>query len=451
MPGEPGDIAGGLFGPIVTTDALLAATSDRAWVQAMLDAERALVWAEETLGVVPPGSAASIERSCDAGLFDVDALGRAARMGGNPVIPLVGELRVRVGDPGAEWVHWGATSQDILDTASMLVASRATSLIDADLSGLAEACAELSERHRSTLMVGRTLLQHALPITFGLKAAGWLAATTEGRFALRLVRRRLPVQLGGAAGTLASLGDRGTEVIGEMAASLELLAPPLPWHADRIIVAELASMLGLVAGVGSKIAWDVALMMQTEVAEAFEPPAPGRGGSSTLPHKRNPVAAAAVSSAHRQASALVSVILGAMANEHERALGGWQAEWETLTSLLRLAGGVAANVRETLTGLEVDTAAMSENLGLTGGVLLSERIALALSPAIGRAEATEVVQQAAARCRASGRSFADELLDEPSVNAHLSSSEVAGLLDPRGYLGSTEAFVDRALAAYRNG
>lgn len=450
MPGEPGPTAGGLFGPIVTTDALLEATSDRAWVQAMLDAEAALVQAEEVLGIVPAGSAAAIAQACQADRFDIDAIGRASRLGGSPIIPLVAGLRDKVGDPAGQWVHWGATSQDILDTASMLVARRSTALIDADLSGLCEAAAELCDRHRSTLMVGRTLLQHALPITFGLKAAGWLAAACEGRQALRLVRRRLPVQLGGAVGTLASLADRGPEVVAAMADSLELAVPPLPWHTDRAVVVELASALGLVAGVGSKVAWDVALMMQNEVGEAFEPSKPGRGGSSTLPHKRNPVAAAAVSSAHRQASALVSIIFGAMANEHERALGGWQAEWETLTSLLRLAGGIAANVRETVTGLEVDPAAMTRNLALTGGLLLSERVVLALSPAVGRTEALRVVQDAAARVTASGRAFADELLDDPSVKSHLSAAELGELLDPGSYLGSTQVFIDRALDAYRS-
>lgn len=451
MPGEPGQSAGGLFGPIVTTDTLLAAASDHGWVQAMLDAEAALARAEEALGIVPAGSAAAITRSCAAGLFDIDAIGRVARLGGNPVIPLVAELRAKVGDPAGEWVHWGATSQDILDTASMLVASRSTALIDADLTDLCEATVQLCDRHRSTLMVGRTLLQHALPITFGLKAAGWLAAASKGRLALRLVRRRLPVQLGGAAGTLASLGDRGPDVLAAMADSLELAVPPLPWHADRAIVAELAAALGLLAGIGSKIAWDVALMMQTEVGEAFEPSAPGRGGSSTLPYKRNPVAAAAVSSAHRQASVLVSVIFGGMANEHERALGGWQAEWETMTSLLRLAGGITDHVRETVAGLDVDAAAMSRNLGLTGGLLLSERVVLSLSPAVGRAEAVAAVRAAAARCATSGRSFADELLDDPSVKAHLATAELGELLDPGSYLGSTQVFIDRALDAYRNG
>ena len=451
MPGEGGGNADGLFGPIVTTDELLAATSGRAWVQAMLDAEAALARAEEEAGVIPAGSAALIEGACDAGLFDLHGLGIAARLGGNPVIPLVDDLREKVGAPAADWVHWGATSQDILDTASMLIASRSIALIDADLRALCDACAELSERHRATLMVGRTLLQHALPVTFGLKSAGWLTSASTGRSALKAVRPRLPVELGGGAGTLASLGDRGVDVLTAMAAVLDLAVPPLPWHADRTGVAELAAALGMLTGVGSKISLDVALMMQTEVGEASEPVAAGRGGSSTLPNKRNPVAAAAVFSAHRQASAHVAVLFGAMADEHERGLGGWQSEWETLSALLRLAGGAIANTRETVAGLEVDTGAMAKNLELTGGILLSERVVLALAPKSGRAEATRAVREAAVRCQASGGAFIDELLDDPTVSAHLSRSDVADLLDPGGYLGSTDAFIDRALDAYRSG
>ena len=450
MPGEGGDTAGGLFGPIVTTDELLAATSGRAWVQAMLDAEAALARAEEDAGVIPAGSAAMIEGSCDAGSFDIHELASAARLGGNPVIPLVNTLRERVGAPAGDWVHWGATSQDILDTASMLIASRSIAIVDADLRALCDACAELSERHRATLMVGRTLLQHALPVTLGLKAAGWLTSATAGWSALKAVRPRLAVELGGGAGTLASLGDRGIDVLTTMGAGLDLAVPPLPWHADRTIVAELAGALGMLTGVASKISLDVALMMQTEVGEASEPAAVGRGGSSTLPHKRNPVAAAAVSSAHRQASAHVAVLFGAMADEHERGLGGWQSEWETLSALLRLAGGAIANTRETVAGLEVDAVAMAKNLDLTRGVLLSERVVLALAPTSGWAEATKAVREAASRCQASGRGFIDELLDEPVVSAGLSRSDVAGLLDPSGYLGSTDAFIDRALAAYRS-
>ena len=392
MTGDPG-VDGGLFAPIVTTDALLEATSGAAWVQAMLDAEAALASAEEAAGLIPPGAAAAIAAACRAEFFDASALGRSARLGGNPVIPLVAELRARVGGPASDWVHWGATSQDILDTASMLVAARASTLIETELTGLCDASAALAERHRSTLMAGRTLLQQALPITFGLKTAGWLSAAVEGRSMLRAIRARLPVQLGGAAGTLASLEGRGVEVMEAMAAELELSAPALPWHADRVVVAEVAAVLGMLAGIAAKIARDVALMMQTEVGEAFEPAAPGRGGSSTLPQKRNPVGA----------QRRVGRTPPRQRPRRRRARGHGQ---RTRTGGRRLAGrvgdaerpvapvgGAVGHVRETVAGLEVDADAMATNLGLTEGVLLSERIVLALVPAIGRAQATTSVQE----------------------------------------------------------
>lgn len=447
MSGEAGEAAGGLFGSIVTTDALLAATSDRAWLEAMLETEVALAEAEERLGIAPEGTSGPIREAAHAGDFDPDQLGRAGRGGGNPVIPLVAALRARVSGGAADWVHHGATSQDILDTAAVLVARRAGSLVEGSLSELCAACAELCRCHRGTVMIGRTLLQQALPTTFGLKAAGWLVSTLEARSALRAVLERLPLQLGGAVGTLSAFGDRGLEVAEAMGQSLGLPVAPLPWHTDRTVVVELGSALGLVAGAGAKIAWDVALLMQSEVGEASEPGAAGRGGSSTLPQKRNPVGAAAVTSAHRQASALVSVLVGAMANEHERAVGGWQAEWLTLTSLLRLAGGVAAQVAETVAGLEVDVDAMTANLAGAGDVLLSERIALVLTPAVGRQAATAAVGRAAERSVASGRPFADELADDPVAGPPL-GGRLAQLLDPAGYLGSTDALIDRALARY---
>ncbi|MGH9043438.1 MAG: 3-carboxy-cis,cis-muconate cycloisomerase [Acidimicrobiales bacterium] len=451
MPGEDGagtDLAGGLFAPIVVPVALIEATSERAFLQALLDAEAALAQAEEEVGILPPGTAAAITQACHADLFDLDELGSAARLGGNPAIPLVSALR-RVLKDNSDWVHFGATSQDIIDTASMLVAKRATALIETDLAVACDACASLCERHRSTLMVGRTLLQHALPITFGLKAAGWLVAATECRALLGLARKRLAVQLGGAAGTLASLGDQGTEVISAMARSLELGEPVLPWHTNRTTVAELASCLGILAGVGAKISKDVALMMQTEVREAFEPGAPGRGGSSTLPQKRNPVAAAAVASAHRRSSALVSVILSAMDDEHERALGGWQAEWETMVQLLRLCGGAISHVCDTLGGLEVDTHAMAENLAISGDAVLAERVVLNLLPSLGRSPASDAVARALERAQSSGRGFRAELLDDAAVASVLSQDRLSQLLEPSGYLGSTQAFIDAALRAHR--
>ncbi len=440
----------GLFEPIVTTDALLAATGDGAWLQAMLDVEAALAGAEADAGIVPPEAAEAIVEACVADRFDPSEIGRAARLGGNPVIPLVQALREAVG-AASGWVHWGATSQDILDSAAMLVTKRAFGLIDADLAGLAHGCADLAGAHRDTMMAGRTLLQHALPITFGLKAAGWLLAVVEVRARLDAVGGDLAVQLGGAAGTLASLGDDGPAIVARLAIRLGLGEPLLPWHTNRRRLAEVAAALGAVSGTSAKIAMDVALLMQTEVGEAFEPSGPGRGGSSTLPHKRNPVGAAEVSAAARRAHALLPVMFGAMVQEHERGVGGWHAEWPTLTELLQLAGGAAAKARDTVEGLEVDTEAMGTNLERTAGRLLAERVTLTLSPRLGRDRADQVVGAALLATTGSGRSFEAALLDQPVVAEILSAAEVKALVDPAGYLGATGTFIDRALAAYDGG
>ena len=442
--------SGGLFGAIFTSDELLAATGDTAWLQAMLDVEAALAAAEAAAGIVPDAAAAAIARACVAGHFDAGEIGRAARLGGNPVIPLVRALSDAAGAEAGEWVHWGATSQDILDSAAMLVTQRAFGLIDADLLGLADSCAALAETHRDTMMAGRTLLQHALPITFGLKTAGWLLSVVEVRSQLAGAGDQLAVQLGGAAGTLASLGTDGPTVVAEMATRLGLGEPLIPWHTNRRRMAEVAAALGAISGVAAKIAMDVALLMQTEVGEAFEPSAPGRGGSSTLPQKRNPVGAAEVGAAARRAHALLPVMFGAMIQEHERGVGGWHAEWQTLTELLQLAGGAAARVRETVDGLEVDTGAMSRNLASTGGLLLAERVTLALAPRVGRERARQAVGDAAAGTAGSGRSFEAELLDAPALAGALTAAEVRTLLDPSGYLGATSTFIDRALRAHHD-
>ena len=441
----------GLFAPIFTGDELLQATDDRAWLQALLDVEAALAGAEADTGIIPTPAAEIITTFCTgAGAtdrFDSSQLGRAARLGGNPVIPLV-EILTAVLPPEARgWVHWGATSQDILDTAAMLLCRRALEIIEADLDGLADGCAALADRYRTTLMAGRTLLQHALPITFGLKAAGWLIGTLDTRGRVVEARSFLPIQLGGAAGTLAALGPDGPAVASRLASRLQLVEPLIPWHTSRQRVAELGATLGLVAGHAANIATDVALLMQTEVAEAFEPAGPGRGGSSTLPHKRNPVAAAATSAAARRAHALIPVLFTGMVQEHERAVGGWQAEWETLTELLRLAGGAAGRVRETVQGLEVDPNAMRDNLDRTDGLLMAERVTLALARHMDRSEARKGVQRAAR----SGTSFRTGLLADPAITSVLSADEVDRLLDPAGYLGATSTFIDRALQAHRGG
>jgi 3-carboxy-cis,cis-muconate cycloisomerase len=443
----------GLLSPLSVSDAPAEAVSDRAWLQAMLDFEAALARAEARAGVVPAEAAEAIAACCDAGRFDAAALGREGRAAASPVPPLVRALTavVREQDGGAaRYVHWGATSQDVLDTAAMLVARRALEAILAGLDGVASAAGALAAEHRDTPMAGRTLLQQALPVTFGLKAAGWLVAVLDARRRLAAVRAEgLAVQLGGAAGTLASLGPAGEAVLRELAAGLGLPEPVLPWHTARGRVGELAAALAVAAGALGKIALDVVLLAQTEVGEVSEPGGGGRGGSSTLPHKRNPAGAVRVAAAARRVPALAATLLAAMPQEHERAAGAWQAEWEPLGEALALTGGAAATMREVLEQLEVHPDRMRENLDATGGLLLAERVTMAVAERAGRLEAHGAVEAACERVAAGGGPLRDELLAEAVVGEHLSPAALDELLDPAGYLGSSSAFVERALAAHR--
>jgi 3-carboxy-cis,cis-muconate cycloisomerase len=438
----------GLFAPIFVSDAVAATTSDHAWLQAMLDVEASLAGAEADVGVISRPAAEAIAVGCDAAGLDIDELGRAARLGGNPVIPLVRALTERVGGDAGELVHWGATSQDVLDTAAMLVTARTLDVITPDLDGLATAAADLAALHRDTLMVARTLLQHALPTTFGLKAAGWLVATLDAVDRLEWVRReRLAVQFGGAAGTLAALGEDGPPILRRLAERLGLTVPVVPWHTNRTRVVEVAGALGEAAGVAGKIAGDVALLSQTEVGEAAEPAGPSRGGSSTLPQKRNPVAAASAIAAARRAQGLVGVLFGAMPQEHERAVGGWQSEWPALTELLQLAGGAVAHAREIVAGIEIDADRMRANLDLTHGAVLAERVVLQLAGETGRTKARQLVEQAVGRAMTAGRPLRDEIAADPEIR--LDTSRLDALFDPSTYLGAAGTFVDDALSSYR--
>jgi 3-carboxy-cis,cis-muconate cycloisomerase len=439
----------GLFGPLLSTPALLEAVGDEAWVAAMLAFEGALARAEASLGLVPADAAEEISRVCAAGGIDPAAVGRGVAEAANPAIPLLREITARLPQDAAAHLHRGATSQDVVDTAAMLVSRDALGLVIGDLDAAVAAAAGLARAHRGTVMAGRTLLQQAVPITFGLKAAGWLVGLADARDGLLAVRADLAVQLGGAAGTLAPLGAGGAAVVGALATELGLAEPVLPWHSARGRVARLGATLAIATGSAAKVALDVALLMQTEVAEAGEPAAPGRGGSSAMPQKRNPVLAVEINAAARRSSALAGVLLGALAAEHERAAGGWQAEWETLRDLLLLAGGAAARIRETLAGLEVHPGRMRANLDAGGGVLLAERVSARLAGALGRTQAHERV---AAAVRAAttgdgiaGGGFAGALAADPVVAAALEPGELTGLLDPAGYLGCTDAFIDRAL------
>jgi 3-carboxy-cis,cis-muconate cycloisomerase len=414
----------------------------------MLDAEAALARAQARAGLLSDGDAAAIAAACEAERFDVAAIGAEAAKTTNPVVPLVKALTDAVEGPAAGQVHRGATSQDILDTAAMLVAHRALEPLLADLEAAGAAAAALASEHRATVMAGRTLMQQALPIAFGLKAAGWLVAIDEAAARLAAVRRtRLAAQLGGAAGTLASLDTAGPEVLAHYAADLGLDEPVLPWHTNRTRPAELAGALGAAAGVIAKVARDVVLLAQTEVGEVREG-VPGRGGSSTLPHKRNPVAAISAVAAAMRAPGLVAALLGAMAHEHERAAGPWQSEWRPFSELLATVGSGAAWLRDCLEHLEVDAQRMRANLELTHGALLAERVTTALALALGRRPAHEIVQEAAQDAFASGRALGDVLAERDEVTAHIDRDALAHLLEPAEYLGATDELISRALRAH---
>jgi 3-carboxy-cis,cis-muconate cycloisomerase len=448
-------MVGDIFRPVFVPDEFREAVSGKAWLQAMLDAEAALATAEAQVGLIPREAAAAIVSCCEATRFDPEQLGRNGRAAGNPVPPLVKALTAdvsNVSEEAARYVHKGATSQDIVDTAAMLVARRALELILAQLEGISLTCARLAEEHRGTIMAGRTLLQQALPTTFGLKAAGWLVSVLEVRRKLSDVRERgLAAQLGGAAGTLASLGKSGVSVLGEFTRELELAEPTLPWHTDRTRIAEIGGSLSLVAGVLGKISLDVILMSQTEVGEVTEPADGDRGGSSTLPHKRNPILSVTAAADTRRVQALAQTLNGAMAVEHERAAGAWHAEWEALSDALALTGGAAAAVREVTEGLEVHAEKMRQNLEETGGMLMAENVTTVVADRLGRLEAHELVGAAARRATDGGRPLRDELVAEPVLRERLSPEEIDAALDPEGYLGSTGTFIDRALKLYREG
>jgi 3-carboxy-cis,cis-muconate cycloisomerase len=420
---------------------LVEATSDAAWLAAMLEAERALAAASARAGVIPAGAAEAIATACRPERFDAEHLAVEGRASGNPAEPLVRALTDAVGGDAAAYVHRGATSQDIVDTAVMLVTRRALELLLGVLDGVADECARLAQTYRSTPMVGRTLLQDAVPTTFGLKAAGWLVAVRDAGAGLARVRgERLAVQLGGAAGTLAAFGDSGLEVRRRFAEELDLAEPVLAWHTDRGRMAELAGALAAAAAALAKIAVDVALLAQSAVAEVTDTEG---GGSSTMPHKRNPVGTALAVACARQVHGYAAVLTASGGQEHERGLGGWHSEWHALSGALAYTGGAADAVRRTLAGLEVDPGRMLDNLKASGGELATERVSLALAERLGRGVAHDVVAEAVTRTRARESSLVDELASDERVD--LSREELEAALDPATYLGQAETLVDAAL------
>ncbi|HJQ47364.1 MAG TPA: 3-carboxy-cis,cis-muconate cycloisomerase [Amycolatopsis sp.] len=432
-----------LFDAVLAAGAVRDEVSDAAWLRALLDVEAALAGAEADAGLVPREHADRVAEVCREGYFDIAEIGAKAVGVGNPAAPLVRELTAKVGGDAARCVHFGATSQDVMDTAAMLLATRAREALLEDLDAAADRAAALAREHVSTVQSGRTLLQQALPVTFGLTAAGWLSGLD--RAAERLRAQRFAAQLGGASGTLASLGEHGPGVLAAFSRRLELAEPALPWHTERSRIGELAGALGELCGVVGGIARTITLLAQTEVGEVTEV-AEGSGGSSTMPHKRNPVAAIAAQAAAQQAPGLVATLLAAMTQEHQRAAGAWHAEWRPLTELFRSTGSAVHWLRTSLDRLRVDADRMRANLDLTGGAVLSERVTTEIAPAIGRLAAHDAVTVCTKRALAGEGPLVDLLAQDPLVGQHLSRDRIAKLLDPADYLGSAGVFVTRALA-----
>ncbi|MEU8988288.1 3-carboxy-cis,cis-muconate cycloisomerase [Streptomyces sp. NPDC048558] len=420
----------GLLAPGWTGSPAASATGDSAYLQALLDAEAALTRAQAALGTAPAEAARAVTEAAQAARFDVRSLAERARRGGNPVIPLVADLTRAVGEEHGPYVHRGATSQDILDTATMLVAARTLDLVPADLDRTQRALARLAAEHRDTAMPGRTLTQHAVPTTFGLKAAGWRSLVLDARDRVTAVRNSLPAQLGGAAGTLAAFGAYGasdpTALPAAYARELGLRAPDLPWHTLRTPVADLAGCLAFTAGALGKLAADVLTLSRTEIAEVAEG---SGGGSSAMPHKSNPVRSTLIASAARRTPQLAATLYGSLTAQDERPAGAWHAEWEPLRDLLRLVGGAARDAVELTEGLRVEAEVMREHLDLTQGLIISERLSAELAPVLGRARAKELLTRLASEGRPLDQ--APELADVD--------------LDPTHYTGSAGALTDRAL------
>jgi 3-carboxy-cis,cis-muconate cycloisomerase len=492
----------GLFGGVFDRGG--ARTDDTAWLQAMLDAEAGLARALERAGLAPAGAGQAVTAAAQAANFSIGELGELAALTGNPVPALARALARRVPQAAAGAVHRGATSQDIMDTAAMLLARRVIEAVLADLAQASAAAAGLADAHRSTMMIGRTLLQQAVPTTFGLVAAGWLTSLDEAREGLAAISsQRLAVQFGGAAGTLASLGDDGPRVAALLAEDLGLARPVLPWHTDRLRIIDLATGLARVTAALGKIARDVTLLAQSEVGEVSEgkgggsgaggpanpdrgsasaggaagltgppataglagppataglagPPAaasPRRGGSSAMPHKHNPVAAIAILGCTKQAPGLLATLVACAEQEHQRAAGAWHAEWEPLTALLRLTGSAASWAAELMSGLVVDASRMAANLAATKDLPLAEHVTSLLAGVLGGAQAHDLVAEAARRAVSAGLPLRDVLLAVPKLEGRLASAgitaeQIESALEPAGYLGATDAFVTAALRAH---
>ena len=433
-----------LIESLATTEPLAELFSDQSVLQALLDFEVALARAEARVGIVPHGAAESIAAVSKAEMFDVAALSSEILRAGTPGIPLAKALTERVRAKDAEaagYVHWGATSQDVADTALVLLLKRAQPILNEDISRLEQALRRLSEEHRSTVMLGRTLMQGAPPVTFGLKAAGWLGAVRRTRERLdSSFSKVLIVQFGGASGTLASLGEQGTAIALALAKELGLVCPEAPWHTHRDRLANLLCDCGVLTGSLGKIACDISLLMQNEVAEVSEPGGDGRGGSSTMPHKRNPIGSAVTLAAAHRVPGEVAAFLSAMVQEHERGVGGWQAEWPIVASVIQSTGVAVASMAEVAEGLSVDSVRMRANIDATHGVIFAERAMMLLASRLGCDVAHKLLEEATRKSVAQGVHLSAVLSEMPEVVSHIEPSTLRQLELPEQYLGSAEAF-----------
>jgi 3-carboxy-cis,cis-muconate cycloisomerase len=440
-----------LLAPMLSSAAMRAVCDDVACLQNMLDFEAALARAEAAVGVIPSAAVGPIAAACRAESFDLAALAEAATRSGNLAIPLVKALTSNVAKMDADaarYVHWGATSQDVIDSATMLGLRAGIDALLADAGRAVAGFAKLARQHRNTAVVARTWLQHALPMPFGLKLAEYAAALHRSRGRLQRLRREtLALQFGGAAGTLAALGDKGLQVAERLAEVLELPLPEAPWHTHRDRIAEAASVLAILAGTCGKIARDVQLMMQTDVGEAFEPSGEGRGGSSTMPHKRNPVAAATALGAATMAPNLAATIFAAQIQDHERSAGPWHAEWPTLPALLLVTSGALAGIVDIAEGLEVDAARMRVNLDATDGLIMAEAVTFALAEKIGKSEAHHLIEAASKKAVAGKQHLRDVLKADAKVAAQLGADRIEKLFEPMAYQGASQALIDRLLAS----
>jgi 3-carboxy-cis,cis-muconate cycloisomerase len=445
---NPADSA--IFADLFGTKAMRELFSDRQRLQSMLDVEAALARSQARLGIIPESAASAISAAASVDRVNFADIAASTIVVGYPVVALVKALGSVAGKAAARYVHWGATTQDIVDTGLVLQIRAGLDLVERDLAAIIRALAEKAVRHRGDVMAGRTHLQHALPITFGFKCAIWLAPLIDDIERLRQLRPRvLRVQLGGAVGTLASLGEKGRAVTVALAQALDLAVPDAPWHVGRGALVEAASALGTICGNLAKFATDIILLMQTEIAEVMEPHQQGRGGSSTMPQKRNPIASEYILAASRGVHALVPMMLSAMAQDHERATGPWQSEQLALPQIFVLTSGALAHAAGLAQGMSVDVARMRRNLDSTGGLIMAEAVMMALAEKTGRGTAHDLVEHACARAIEQRRPLGEALAEDDAITAHLDAAAIARLVEPANYIGESQAVVDRVVARAR--